>query len=88
MGREQQLPARKPRDLDEVLGECEGLEFLIDGVERPIQRPKNPERQRRYYRQEEAALCQEQPHHRQAHHQEDQGTERDLRGQETRQETR
>jgi hypothetical protein len=49
LGREQQLPARKPRDLDEVLGECEGLEFLIDGVERPIQRPKNPERQRRYY---------------------------------------
>ncbi len=35
LGREQQLPARKPRDLDEVLGECEGLEFLIDGVERP-----------------------------------------------------
>ena len=45
LGREQQLPARKPRDLDEVLGECEGLEFLIDGVERP----KNPECQRRYY---------------------------------------
>ena len=31
------------------LGECEGLEFIIDGVERPIQRPKNPERQRQFY---------------------------------------
>jgi hypothetical protein len=29
-----------------VLGECEGLEFIIDGVERPIQRPKNPDGQR------------------------------------------
>ena len=32
-----------------MLGECEGLEFIIDGVERPIQRPKNPERQRQFY---------------------------------------
>ena len=31
------------------LGGCEGLEFIIDGVERPIQRPKNPERQRQFY---------------------------------------
>ena len=23
--------------------------FIIDGVERPIQRPKNPERQRQFY---------------------------------------
>jgi len=28
---------------------CEGLEFIIDGVERPIQHPKNPERQRQFY---------------------------------------
>ena len=49
LGFEQQLPARKPRELAEVLGECEGLEFIIDGVERPIQRPKNPERQRQFY---------------------------------------
>jgi len=44
LGHQQQLPARQPRDLEAVLGECEGLEFIIDGVERPIQRPKNPER--------------------------------------------
>jgi len=44
LGHQQQLPARQPRDLEAVLGECEGLEFIIDGVERSIQRPKNPER--------------------------------------------
>jgi len=49
LGHQQQLPARQPRDLEAVLGECEGLEFIIDGVERPIQRPKNPERQRQFY---------------------------------------
>ena len=49
LGHQQQLPARQPRDLETVLGECEGLEFIIDGVERPIQRPKNPERQRQFY---------------------------------------
>ena len=49
LGHARQLPARKPRDLDAVLGECRGLEFIIDGVERPIQRPKNPERQRLHY---------------------------------------
>ena len=49
LGHESQLPARKPRDLEAVLGECEGLEFIIDGVGRPIQRPKNPGRQRRFY---------------------------------------
>ena len=27
----------------------QGLEFIIDGVERPIQRPKNPEWQRQFY---------------------------------------
>ena len=40
---------RQPRDLEAVLGECEGVEFTIDGVEPPIQRPKNPERQRQFY---------------------------------------
>jgi len=49
LGHQQQLPARQPRDLEAVLGECEGLEFKIDGVERPIQRPKNPERKRQFY---------------------------------------
>jgi len=28
---------------------CPGLEFIIDGTERPIQRPRDPQRQRQYY---------------------------------------
>jgi hypothetical protein len=35
---ERRFPAHKPCNLDEVLGECEGLEFIIDRVEHPIQR--------------------------------------------------
>lgn len=49
LGYEQQLPARQPADVERVLAECPVLEFVIDGTERPIQRPKDPERQRQYY---------------------------------------
>jgi len=49
LGYEAQLPARKAADVAQVLERCPGLEFIIDGVERPIQRPKDTERQRTYY---------------------------------------
>ena len=49
LGYEMQLPAREPADLEQVLEACPGLEFIIDGTERPIRRPKDPQRQRRYY---------------------------------------
>ena len=49
LGYEMQLPAREPADLERVLQTCPGLEFIIDGTERPIQRPKDPDRQRKYY---------------------------------------
>ena len=49
LGYEMQLPARKPADLEQVLAQCPGLEFIIDGTERPIQRPKDPERQKMFY---------------------------------------
>lgn len=49
LGYEQQLPARKAADLEQLLVECPALEFIIDGTERPIQRPKAPQRQREYY---------------------------------------
>ena len=45
LGYEKQLPARKAADLEQILTRCPGLEFIIDGVERPIQRPKDPQRQ-------------------------------------------
>jgi hypothetical protein len=49
LGYEAQLPARKASDVAQVLERCPALEFVIDGVERPIQRPKGKDRQRTYY---------------------------------------
>jgi hypothetical protein len=46
---EHQLPARKAADVTQVLRQCPGLEFIIDGTERPIQRPKDKQRQRECY---------------------------------------
>jgi hypothetical protein len=40
LGYEKQLPARKARDVTQVLRMCPELEFIIDGTERPIRRPK------------------------------------------------
>lgn len=49
LGYEQQLPARQAADLEQVLAQCPELEFIIDGTERPIQRPKDRQRQREHY---------------------------------------
>jgi hypothetical protein len=49
LGVEQHLPERKPAKLAQVLRQCEGLEFIIDTTERPIQRPKDKERQEKFY---------------------------------------
>jgi len=49
LGYERQLPARKTRDISQVLAACPGLEFIIDGTERPIRRPKDKDRQRNHY---------------------------------------
>src|SRR5215210_7920986 len=49
LGFEHQLPARKAADVTQVLRACPGLEIIIDGTERPIQRPKDKPRQREYY---------------------------------------
>src|SRR5512142_127456 len=49
LGYQLQLPARQPAELHEVLGACSGLEFIIDGTERPIRRPKDSQRRRDDY---------------------------------------
>lgn len=49
LGYEKQLPARQAKDIQAALEACPGLEFIIDGSERPIRRPKNPDRQRQNY---------------------------------------
>lgn len=40
------LPVRQPAALEQVLARCQDLRLTLDGVERPIRRPKNPEKQR------------------------------------------
>lgn len=49
LGEAQQLPERRPAKLSEVLAACPDLTFLIDGTERPINRPKDKDKQKRYY---------------------------------------
>ncbi len=49
LGYEAQLPAREPSKAEQVLAACDDLRFIIDGTERPIQRPKDRERQKQYY---------------------------------------
>jgi hypothetical protein len=49
LGHEKQLPEREPSRLEAVLNACPTLEFIIDGTERRMQRPRNSQRQRDYY---------------------------------------
>lgn len=49
LGQEQQLPERRAANLETVLNCCPSLEFLIDGTERPINRPKDKDKRKRYY---------------------------------------
>jgi hypothetical protein len=50
LGEKQVLPARKMRSIEEFMSHCPGVgEVIIDGTERPIQRPKAAERQNETY---------------------------------------
>ena len=44
-----QLPERKAANVEAVLSACPSLEFIIDGTERPINRPKDKEKQKSHY---------------------------------------
>lgn len=46
---EKHLPARKERDIQAILASCPGLEFILDGTERPIRRPQDKRRREKYY---------------------------------------
>jgi DDE superfamily endonuclease/Helix-turn-helix of DDE superfamily endonuclease len=46
---DQQLPEREPAKLEAVLTSCPSLEFIIDGTERPLNRPKDKEDRKTYY---------------------------------------
>jgi hypothetical protein len=49
LGYEPQLPEREPSKLEQVLSACPSLEFIIDGTERPINRPKDKKERQTYY---------------------------------------
>ena len=49
LGKEQQLPEHRAANLETVLSNCPSLEFVIDGTERPINRPKDNDTQKKYY---------------------------------------
>jgi hypothetical protein len=49
LGYEQQLPEREPANLESVLQTCPSLEFMIDGTERRINRPKDKADRKTYY---------------------------------------
>lgn len=49
LGYEQQLPARRTKDIETLLEACPELEFMIDGTERPVRRPKDGEQQKAKY---------------------------------------
>lgn len=49
LGYEKQLPEREPRNLKKVLENCPSLEFMLDGTERPINRPKDRDDRKLYY---------------------------------------
>jgi hypothetical protein len=49
LGAELHLPERRPAKLKDVLSACPELVFLIDGTERPINRPQDGEKQKRFY---------------------------------------
>lgn len=49
LGYEMHLPERQAQNLEQVLSSCPGLEFMIDGTERRIQRPKDKDKQKTFY---------------------------------------
>lgn len=49
LGVEHHLPARASMDIEKLLEACPELEFIIDGTERRVRRPKNVEQQKTKY---------------------------------------
>ncbi|NUN66197.1 transposase family protein [Pseudanabaena biceps] len=64
LGKKQALPERKLDSIEEFLAKFgEVQEVIIDGTERPVQRPKDAERQKEHYSGKKTAY--KETHHRQ-----------------------
>ena len=63
LGKKQALPERKINSIEEFLTKFgEVQEVIIDGTERPVQRPKDPEQQKEHYLGKKTAY--KETHHR------------------------
>jgi hypothetical protein len=49
LGEAQALPERAPKNLEQTLALCASVDFIIDGTERRIQRPRDPIEQKEQY---------------------------------------
>ena len=62
LGRELLLPARRPADLNTLLQEVpERRPLVLDGVERPVRRPKDKDEQKKNYSGKEEGAPQKEP---------------------------
>ena len=64
LGAAQCLPERNPQNLEQVLALCARVDFIIDGTERPVQRPLDAIEQKDQYSGQKKAYAQKQSHHR------------------------
>jgi hypothetical protein len=62
LGAAQALPERHPQNLEQVLALCVSVDFMIDGTERPVQRPTDDLEQQDQYSGKKKAYAQEQSH--------------------------
>jgi hypothetical protein len=63
LGAAQALPERNPQNLEQVLALCVSVDFMIDGTERPVQRPTDALEQQDQYSGKKKAYAQKQSHH-------------------------
>src|SRR5918992_5401236 len=56
------LPERNPQNLEQVLALCVSVDFMIDGTERPVQRPTDALEQQDQYSGKKKACAQKQSH--------------------------
>jgi hypothetical protein len=56
------LPERNPQNLEQVLALCASVDFMIDGTERPVQRPIDQVEQKDQYSGKKKAYAQKQSH--------------------------